>query len=70
MNDFKKWVRGLVGAFIQGFTVVISTMIVDPDTFNIGTGLGNVLTVALVSGAVAAALFLHKKPLPGWLGGG
>lgn len=70
MKDFKKWIRGLIGAFIQGFTVVISTMIVDPDTFNIGDGLGNVLTVAVVSGAVAAALFLHKKPLPGWLGGG
>jgi len=50
--------------------VVISTMIVDPDTFNIQDGLGKVLMVALVSGGVAAALFLHKKPLPGWLGGG
>jgi len=70
VTDFKKWARGLLGAFIQGFTVVISTMIVDPDTFNIQDGLGKVLMVALVSGGVAAALFLHKKPLPGWLGGG
>lgn len=70
MRNFKQWIRGLIGAFVQGFTVVVSTMIVDPDTFNIQDGLGKVLTVAIVSGVVAAALFLHKKPLPGWLGGG
>ena len=69
MNSIGKWLRGLVGAFIQSAAVVVSTMIVDPITFNIGDGLGNVGTVALVSGIVGAALFLSKKPLPGWLGG-
>ena len=69
MRDFKKWARGLVGAFIQSASTVVATMIVDPDTFNIGEGLANVGMIALVSGGVGAALFLSKKPLPGWLGG-
>jgi len=69
MKNVGKWLRGLVGAFIQSATLTITTMIVDPETFNIGEGLANVGTVALVSGIVGAALFLNKKPLPGWLGG-
>ena len=34
-----KWARGLVGAFIQGGATTITVMIVDPQTFNIETGL-------------------------------
>jgi len=68
-SDVGNWARGLVGAFIQSASVVISTMIVDPDTFNIETGLKKVLIVALVSGGLGAASFLHTRPLPGWLGG-
>ena len=68
-SDVGNWARGLVGAFIQSASVVISTMIVDPETFNIGEGLAKVGMVALVSGIVGAALFLQKRPLPGWLGG-
>lgn len=69
MKEIGKWARGLLGAFIQSASVVISTMIVDPETFNIEDGLAKVGIVALVSGIVGAALFLQKKPLPGWLGG-
>lgn len=69
MGSVGKWLRGLIGAFIQSGATVIATMIVDPETFNIATGLGNVGWVALVSGIVGAALFLQKQPLPGWLGG-
>ena len=65
MKSWKNWVRGLIGAFIQGAATTVSTMIVDPDTFNIQEGLGNVGIIALVSGIVGAALFLQKKPLPG-----
>jgi len=65
MKDWRKWVRGLIGAFIQSGATSISVMIVDPTTFNIAEGLGNVGAVALVSGIVGAALFLQKKPLPG-----
>ena len=69
MKDFRNWVRGLLGAFIQSASLVITTMIVDPETFNIETGLAKVGWVALVSGGIGAALFLQKRPLPGWLGG-
>ncbi len=64
-----KWARGLVGAFIQSGATCITVMIVDPQTFNIADGLGNVGIVALVSGGLGAALFLSKHPLPIWLGG-
>lgn len=64
-----KWARGLVGAFIQGGATTITVMIVDPQTFNIETGLAAVGLVALVSGGLGAALFLSKHPLPNWLGG-
>jgi len=65
MKKWQNWVTGLIGAFIQGGATSISTMIVDPETFNIGDGLSNVGTVALVSAIVGAALFLKNKPLPG-----
>jgi len=68
-KEIGNWARGLIGAFIQGATLTITTMIVDPDTFNIDTGVRKVMIVALVSGIVGAALFLQKRPLPGWLGG-
>ncbi len=69
VKNIGKWLRGLVGAFIQSASATVSVMLVDPETFNIETGLGKVGTVALVSGVVGAALFLNKRPLPGWLGG-
>lgn len=64
-----KWARGLVGAFIQSAATVVTVMLVDPQTFNIETGLAKVGIVALVSGGLGAALFLSKHPLPVWLGG-
>lgn len=64
-----KWARGLIGAFIQGGATTITVMLVDPQTFNIETGLAKVGLVALVSGGLGAALFLSKHPLPVWLGG-
>lgn len=65
MKNWQNWVRGLIGAFVQGGATSVSTIIVAPETFNIGDGLGNVGWVALVSAIVGAALFLQKKPLPG-----
>lgn len=64
-----KWARGLIGAIIQSAATVITVMLVDPQTFNIETGLAKVGIVALVSGGLGGALFLSKHPLPEWLGG-
>ncbi len=64
-----KWMRGLVGAFVQGGATTITVMLIEPETFNIETGLAKVGLVALVSGSLGAALFLSKHPLPIWLGG-
>jgi len=64
-----KWIRGLVGAFIQAAATSLTTTIVAPESFNFGDRIGNVGTIVLVSGAIGAALFLQRKPLPGWLGG-
>lgn len=65
MKNWRNWLRGLIGAFIQAAATSISTIVVAPSTFNLQEGLGNVGAVALVSGIVGAALFLQKKPLPG-----
>lgn len=68
-KEIGNWARGLIGAFIQSASLCVTTMIVDPETFNIHEGIANVGWIALVSGTLGAALFLQRRPLPGWLGG-
>jgi hypothetical protein len=62
---WQKWLRGLISTAISARSGAIRVIIVDPKTFNLQDGLGNVLTVAGVSALVAVVNFLQKSPLPG-----
>ena len=64
MSKWMKWVKGLVAAFIGAAANSITVIIVDPVNFNPLTETQKVLTVALVSGGIAAALYLKQSPLP------
>lgn len=58
------WIHGLISALIGGAATSISTIVVAPEQFNLAGGLANVGKVALVSGIVAAAMYLKQSPLP------
>ena len=65
-ENTKVWLHGLGAAFIGASSTSLSTILVAPDRFNMTTisGAWHLLVVALVSGAVAAAGYLSKSPLP------
>ena len=65
LKDYRLWVRGLVAAAIGGAANSVAVVIVDPTNFNIAEGLSNLATVAGVSAAVSAAMYLKQSPLPG-----
>lgn len=62
--NWKLWLKGLISAIIGAFCNSIVLMIADPQTFNLSTGANKVLTVAIVSAIVAAAMYLKQSPLP------
>jgi len=62
--DWNKWIKGLVSAVIGGGANAITVAIVDPIAFNLQEGASKLLTVALVSAIVAAAMYLKQSPLP------
>ena len=64
-NTARAWIHGLASAFIGGASTAVSTALIDPDKFNLTTGLGNLCKAALVSGIVSASFYLKKSPLPG-----
>ena len=67
MTDTTKvWLHGLGAAAIGSSSSSLATILVAPDRFNLTSlqGFGHVCIVALVSGAVAAAGYLAKSPLP------
>ncbi len=71
-RSMRQWLRGWLGAAIAAAASTISTglsvIVIDPNTFNLGTGFHNVVKAvgisAAVQAAVGAALFLSKSPLP------
>ena len=58
------WLRGLIGGFIGGAANSVSAVIIDPATFNLQAGLSKLVSLAVVSGIVSAALFLAHSPIP------
>lgn len=68
--DWTNWVRGLAAAFIGGgagaVQVGFSTVVVDPQDFNVHAGkLYVVMLVSfLFSGTMSMMAFLHQQPIP------
>ena len=62
--NWTKWVKGLVSAVIGGAANAITVSVVDPQAFNLQEGASKLLTVAVVSAIVAAAMYLKQSPLP------
>ena len=61
---WRTWLHGLIGAFIQSGATAVSAMMIDPQKFNLETGLANIGKLALVSGIIGAALYLKSSPVP------
>ncbi|HDZ39531.1 MAG TPA: hypothetical protein ENH62_14865 [Marinobacter sp.] len=59
-----KWGKGLISAGIGGFSTGVTVAFVDPASFNIDTGLSNLLKVCVVAGVVAMFNYLKQSPLP------
>jgi hypothetical protein len=64
MKTLFTWLKGLLSAVIGGMANSITVMIVEPINFNLDEGLSKVLTIALVSGLVSAAMYLKQSPMP------
>ena len=66
-NTMKKaimWLKGLLSAAIGGAANGICVTLVDPQSFNIGDGIGNLGAVCGAGAVLAAANYLKKAPLP------
>lgn len=66
------WLHGLAAAFIGAAAGAVSSglgvLFVDPDHFNLGTGLIRTIETvgisAVLQGVVTAAAYLRQSPLP------
>lgn len=63
--DWKVWLHGILAAGVGGAATAISTMVVDPESFNFGPGMKKVGMVAFVAALVNVAAFLKQSPIPG-----
>lgn len=63
-QSWAQWGKGLVAAVIGGGANAVTNVIVAPEVFNMGEGLGKLLAAAGVSALFAAALYLKQSPLP------
>ena len=61
---WNKWGKGLISAVIGGAANAITVAIVDPIAFNLQEGASKLISVAVVSAIVAAAMYLKQSPLP------
>lgn len=64
MTSWKVWLHGLCATFIGGGAASIVVLVIDPQTFNFGDGLGKLATVFAVSGILKVAAYLSQSPLP------
>lgn len=62
----KAWLHGLGAAFIGSAASSLGSMLVAPAQFNLTSlvGFRNVVLSSLISGALAATLYLKSSPLP------
>jgi len=73
--NWEVWLYGLSAAFIGGgagsVTSGLASMGIDPQHFNLGSGLHDTVAlmgaVFMVNGLLSACLYLKQSPLPGTL---
>ena len=71
-NDWRCWLKGLIGAGISGVSSAVSSGIgasmIAPEKFNLNTELGSTLKLigitAVVSFIVSISKYLSAKPFP------
>jgi hypothetical protein len=64
LKSFLPWLKGLIAAFVAAGAQAITLIVVDPVAFNLGAQWKKTLTAALIAGALAAAGYLAKSPIP------
>ena len=64
LTDWRHWIKGLLAASVSAGASAISGMIVDPNQFNLSTGLGQIGKLVAINALVGAALYLKQSPLP------
>jgi len=72
MDRLKIWVKGLVAAAVSGAAGGVLTGFaavgIDPQHFNLQTGMGATLRIAaaaaLINAVIGVAAYLQKSPLP------
>jgi hypothetical protein len=72
LKQLEVWIKGIVAAAISGGAGGVLTGLaavgIDPQHFNLQTGLGATLriatTAALINAVIGVAAYLQKSPLP------
>lgn len=72
LDDWSKWLRGLIGAGISGSAASLSSGVgatmLAPEKFNMNDGFGNLMKMITITATaafvVSIAKYLSQKPLP------
>lgn len=62
MKKIKHWLEGLGVAILTGVASGVILIIQDPRTFNLHTGIGNLIQSAIVYGLFAGATYMIRSP--------
>jgi hypothetical protein len=63
--EWRPWLKGIIGAAIGGAANGVTVLIVAPDAFNFGEGLGKLEAVMAAGALVSVSMYLKQSPLPG-----
>lgn len=64
LQPMRVWLEGLIAAALGAAGNGITVVLVDPNDFNLDTGLAKLTKVVVVSAIMAIGLYLKQKPLP------
>jgi hypothetical protein len=62
MDNWRIWVHGAISAFVGGAANMVTVIVIDPITFNLGAQWRKTLAASLVGGVLALANFLKTPP--------
>ena len=62
--NWKSWLKGLIAAVVGGAANTGAAVIVAPETFNFGTGLGKLLSMIGAGAIIALLHYLQQSPVP------